>query len=131
MLRQVKDKRNPYYSNKVASATVTLTAEAANARTATVQLKSNQVRNLTALASVYAWLSDAAGGGLAAAAPSGGVAAGAAGAIHALVAGKSFMLVTDVTGAVELVITEATAKTFYLNVLLPSGEVSTTAVAFA
>ena len=133
---RIADTKNPFYAGSWTplTTTVTLTAEAANARTATIQLKNRKGSNLSSRTRLQVYLSDDANGaGLAAAAPSGGVAvAGGVGTIlNADVAGKKFDCLTNATGAVALAITEAAVKTFYLCVENPDGTLTVTAVAFA
>lgn len=131
-LRRIPNKRNPYYSNVTGGAGVTLTAEASNARTAQIQLRGPQGEDLAVRGAVVAYLSDDANGDtLAAAAPSGGVAAGTDGLVIPLVAGKVFQLVSEADGDIDLVITEATAKTFHLIIVTPDGGLTATPVAFA
>lgn len=131
-------KANPYYSNKVSEVGISATAEAANARTVTVQarapaLRTGEVQAITRAVPLRVWLSDAATGiGVAASAPSGGVAIGTKGAVlAAVVAGKVLDCVTDATGALELVVTEATGKTFHVCVGLPDGSFQTFPLVFA
>ena len=80
-----------------------------------------------------AWLSDAAGGDAAAAAPSGGIAIGTDGTIlteHT--ADITLHVLTEADGDADLDIVEAGAATWYLNVLLPDGTiVSSGAITFA
>lgn len=120
-----------FETNFVNGSAVTLTAEAANARNATIQLRDQGGGNLGDYAVFEAWLSDSnVGAGHAAAAPSGGVTAAAGTILYAPVAGKHFVLQADNTGKVTLTITEAAAKTFYLCVRHPDGKRTVTAVAF-
>ena len=60
-------------------------------------------------------------------APSGAVAASTNGHVYDLsgTAKKFFLLTTTATGRVDVSITEAAAKTFYLNVVMPDGSVKT------
>lgn len=77
----------------------------------------------------YMWLSDAAGGALAAAGPSGGGAIGTDGIIlEEFTADKSYQVLSDATGAFDIDFTEAGALTLYLNALLPDGTIVSSTV---
>lgn len=131
---QIPAKNNPYFSNKVGGVAFTLAAQAGDVRKVTIQLQSGAVASLGSAGYVRAFLSDAATGlGITATAPSGGVAIGDKGAILATpVANKMWDLQTDAAGAVELDVTEAGAKSFYVVVILPDGtHAVSSALAFA
>lgn len=121
---QIPYARSPYKTPAVDDVTFTFTAEAANARTVTIQAK-GRGGNIAFPAVLDVFLSDVATGfGLAAVAPTGGVAIGASGAIlNAKVAGKWLECQTTVAGLLALAVTEAGVKTFYVCVLLPDGSV--------
>ena len=133
--RNVRRHRNPYYSQAVGRVSVSATAETGgNARTVTITARDAKNNALKSVTPLRVYLSDAAtGAGVAAAAPSGGIAIGAKGAIlAAVVAGKYLDVLTDANGQVELTVTEAAAKTFYVVVILPEGAIATPfALAFA
>lgn len=76
----------------------------------------------TAVVTVY--VSDAATGiGLAATAPDGGIAAGTDGAeMMEVVAGKLGMYECEADGDLDIAVTESGTDTFYLVVLLPTGQ---------
>jgi hypothetical protein len=115
----------------VGSVGMTLTAEAANARTASLQLKDFAGKDLAIRGGITFFLSDDANGdSVAAAAPSGGVAAGADGITVPLVAGKVFLLLSEADGDIDIVITEAAAKTFYACAVLDGVVTVIGAIAF-
>lgn len=129
--RQIADKKNPYYSNLVANVTVVVGAEAGNAINVALQLVDRKGRDITASGAVRAYLSDdAAGASLAASAPSGGWAIGTDGLLLPIVANKYAELISESDGDIDITITESSAKTFYLVVILPSGKISVTPVTF-
>lgn len=110
----------------VHNASMTLTDESANARTATLTLKDAQNQAIGSRAIVDAYLSDDAEGDDQTGTTPTSVAAGAKGLVQALVAGKVFKLTTDASGQVEVVITyTGGAKTWYLNVQMPDGRLVT------
>lgn len=123
---------SPYKSLKIEGVGFTVGAEAANAITVSLQLTLND-RDLGQRGGVLAYLSDDANGdSVAASAPSGGVAVATDGLAIPLVAGKTWLLVSEADGDIALTLTEATAKTFYLVIVLPSGELKVSpAIAFA
>lgn len=129
---KISRKRSPYSTVLADAVSVTLTTEAADARTATIQLK-NGGANLAEVAVIKAYLSDVSTGiGICATAPTGNVVIGASGVILTTeVTDKVWSLITNATGAVALTITESGAKTFYLCVVLSDGSISKTVVAFA
>lgn len=117
----------------VFEASFTIGNEAAHVRRVSIQLKDDAGADLAQRGSVLAYLAgDAAGDTIAAAAPSGGVAIGVDGLAIPLVAGKVLQLVSEADGDIDLDITEATAKSFYLVLVLPNGSlVVSNAIAFA
>lgn len=118
---------------KLGAPAIAVGAEAVNAITVTVQLKDSANANVAARYAVKAYLStDAEGDNVAAVAPTGGVAAGANGVVIEEIADKSFVLVTNATGEVDVVITDAGAPTFYLILVMPDGSlVASGAITFA
>lgn len=77
----------------------------------------------------YMWLSDDAGGALAAAGPSGGGAIGTHGIIlEEFTADTSFQVLSGADGAFDIDFTEAGALTLYLNALLPDGTIVTSSI---
>ena len=120
-------------SNLAHGATFTIGAEAANARTVGVQLKSPSGGNLAAKAALTAYLSsDAGGDALEPASGSLSVAGGAAGDLSELATDNTFLLIAESDGTVDVTITQTSEDTHYLNVVLPDGRVITSAaIAFA
>ena len=83
---------------------------------------------------MFAYISDdAAGDSIAATAPDGGVAIGTDGLAVPVVANKAWQLVSESDGDIDLTLTHAAgADTFYLIVVLPSGQlVASDAITFA
>lgn len=117
----------------VQNATFSATAEAVNARTVTIQLVDGAGDNINYKAAVNVFLATSASDLTVAAAPSAGTAIGAKGTIIKEHTAEVFMAVTtDVAGAVELTLTEVTAKNFFVAVVLPGGKiVVSSAIAFA
>lgn len=114
------------------TATITPGAEAADEINVAIQLKNTDGSNVASIKAVDAWFgTSATDPTLASAAPDGGAAAGANGKLVELVADKAFKLVTNATGAVNVVITESTAKSFFLWVALPNGKTQVQTVTFA
>jgi hypothetical protein len=124
--------KSPWADSEVGNATFTVGAEAGNARAVAVQLKDANGGNPAKRLVVTAYVSDAAtGAGVAAAAPDGGAAVSVGALLAAVVAGKVLKLISSATGAFTVTLTESTAKTFYLCVILPDGTVKVSpAVAF-
>lgn len=117
----------------VFAASFTIGAEAAHVRRVSIQLKDDAGADLAVRGSILAYLAtDATGDTITAAAPSGGVAIGVDGIAIPLVAGKAFQLVSEADGDIDIDITEATAKTFYLVLVLPNGALAVSdAITFA
>lgn len=124
--------RNPFRSSFVGAAEFTVGAEAGNVITVAVQLRGGARADLPAPGGVFVYLSDdSAGQSLAASAPSGGWAAGTDGLLIPVVANKAAYFISEADGDIDIAITEATAKDFWVCVVLPSGEVKTKKVTFA
>jgi hypothetical protein len=104
-------------------ASFTIGAEAANTIKVTVQLKDADAVNLATIGSLMAYFSDASNGsGFIATAPSGAVAIAANGALYDIGSNKKvFQLISTTTGLIDINITEAGVKTFYLVLVLPNG----------
>jgi hypothetical protein len=125
-------KRSPWRYSHVCGATFTIGAEASNAITVNVQLTDQNGADLAARGHVGWFLSSDANGDAKAAAASGGVAVGTDGHITALVTGVSGWAFSESDGDIDIVITDTTVRTVYLNILLPDGSVVTSgAIAFA
>lgn len=111
----------------VSGVTFTIGTEAADVINVALDLGTAQV------STVFAFLSDDADGiGIAAAAPSGGVAIGTDGkVIVARTAGLALDLQSADTGLLDLDITEAGAKSFYLVVVIGGAQFVSEAITFA
>lgn len=134
-VRSVGAANNPYYSNKVQTASFVIGAEAANVKNVAVQLKTNRGADVAERCAAVAWLSsDVNGDTVHATAPDGGVAIGTDGTILvAHTASKVFTILSEADGDIDVNITHAAgAYTCYLNVLLPDGsKVTSGAITFA
>lgn len=127
-------KGNPFKSvNAVHSATFTAGVEGSNARNVVVQLLDSRLKNVAERVSIIGYLSlEANGDAILASAPSGGVVIGTDGLAIPLVAGKAFLFTCETTGKFDITITEATALTFYIHLVMPDGTlVHSGAIAFA
>lgn len=134
--RKINPYKSPYYSNWVVGVDFTIGAETGgNTKAVTIQLKGGNGQALAGRGKVDVFLSDsAAGAGLTAAAPSGGIAVSGTGAaaLAVVTAGKHLEVQTGTTGSFVLTLIEATAKTFYIAVVLPDGSIVVSgAVTFA
>jgi len=97
------------------------------------QLKDKEGNNLAIPVGIQVYLSDNANGlSLAATAPSGGWVIGTTGILLSLIANKSATIISNATGNFDLDITEVTAKSFYLVVIMPLGNlVISSAITFS
>lgn len=111
----------------------TVGAETSHAIAVTVQLEDPADANVTGKRLITWWLSDSSAGALASSAPSGGAAVTGTGAvaINEEVTDKTGRAVTGTSGSLVITVTEATAKTFYLNVICGDGAVHTATLTFA
>ena len=131
---QYAGKDNPYFCNEAGRVEFTIGTEAADVIRVTAALKRPRVGlGVGKRLAVVAYLStDAEGDNITSSAPDGGVVVGNKGVVIPLVAGKAFQLITNASGEVNIDITESTAKTFYLIIVLPTGEtVASGAITFA
>lgn len=117
----------------IGNATFTIGTEASNIIRVSVQLKNRFGSNLTSSAGVKIYLSDLSTGlNLTSTAPSGGWATGTQGVLIPIVSGKVATAISNGTGLFDIDITEAAAKTFYLVVILPLGNLKiSSAITFA
>lgn len=105
-------------------ATVTVSAENTNVVTVTIQLQDGNGDDLANVAGVYFYLSDDSGGsGVAATAPNGGIAIGTDGTLAEVVSGKAGWLISESDGDIDIEVTESGTDTFYLVLIMPSGEI--------
>jgi hypothetical protein len=112
------------------SATFTIGAEAANAITVNIQLKNAMGRDLSIRNAVLAYLSNDANGDSIEAASAGlSVAIGTDGVLSELATDNTFMLISEVDGDIDVVVTETTgANTMYLVLVMPDGRLVPSAV---
>lgn len=104
---------------------VEFTVGASDTGTVAIQLVDHNGDDLAVRGSVFAYLSDDANGdSLTATAPSGGIAIGTDGLSIPVVADKSFQLVSEADGDIDLLVTEAGGATWYLVVVLPNGQLA-------
>lgn len=132
--QKLPNARSPWDVPGVGGATFgTLTAEAGNARTQSIQLTDGQGRALAAGTLVWVWLSDAATGlGVVAVAASSALAAGTNGKLmDSNVTGKMALFQTDTQGRLDVVITDTAARTVYLAVATQTGLKVSGAIVFA
>lgn len=117
----------------LASVTFTIGTEAANAINVAMQFNDYSGSPLAVRSSVFVYLSDDANGdSVAGTAPDGGVAVGTDGLAIPLVAAKAFQCTSESDGDLDLTITESGVDTWYVVVVLPSGELTVSgAVTFA
>lgn len=120
-------------SNKVLDASFTVGAEAANVINVAVQLEWANGEPVDRRQSVFGYLStDADGDNVAATAPTGGFAIGTNGVAIEVVADKAAHFVSNASGAFDINITDIGTPTFYLVVVLPSGDLMVSgAITFA
>lgn len=105
-------------------------AEAGNAIRTTVTLKYASGKPLANKHAVQLWLSDTVAGAVSGVAPSGAVAIGTAGVIIASHTAKTHLeVVSDATGVFDLDVTEAGAKSYYINVAI-GGQVFSQIITF-
>lgn len=134
MIQRPEDaKHNPFKSaNAVNYAAFTIGAEDANIINVGIQFKDSRGNDCPERVSVLAYISDdAEGDDVTASAPT-TVAIGTDGLAIPLVAGKTFLLTSEVDGDLDLNLTYAGgAATWYLNIVMPDGSIVTSsAIAF-
>jgi hypothetical protein len=115
------------------SATITVGAENTNSINVAIQLLDGAGDALATRAGIMAYLSDDANGdSVAGTAPDGNVAIGTDGVLIPVVADKAFYLISEADGDIDLDIGEAAGDTWYLILVMPSGElVASDAITFA
>jgi hypothetical protein len=119
--RKTPERESPYQGNKVGGATFVVGAEAANVITVAVQLLGQSLKVPQRRLAVQAYLSSDVNGDVVAAVPNGGVLSGAHGVVIPLLADTAFLLKSDATGKVDVQITDTTARTLYVVIVLPNG----------
>lgn len=131
-IQKVTKKRSPFDNTVINDVGFTIGAETSNAITVAVQLKDTGGSDLAVRGKVDWFLSSDATGDTKAAAASGGVAAGTDGHLTALVEGVSGWALSEADGDIDFVITDTSARTMYLNIVLPDGSIKTSsAIIFA
>lgn len=109
-------------SSPCVDATITVGAEAGDARAITIQLKDANGEDIAYRQVVHAYVfADANGDAFAATGGSTGIAIGTDGALLALVAKKAFVLVSEADGSIDLTWTDTGTEAAYLGILLPTG----------
>lgn len=110
----------------------TVGAEAVDVIKVTLQLKGPKKKNLGVRAALFAYLSDDAfGDSIAASAPSGGWAIATNGLLIPVVANKAAHLVSEANGLIDVNVTETSAKSFWVVVVLADGSLVTQKITFA
>lgn len=133
-VRQLPAKQSPFKAAcEVADVSFSIGDETANVRRIAIQLKDALGNDITERAMVSGWLSDDANGDTITASAPTTVAAGTDGSYHVITTGKKFDLLSEADGDIDLDITLSSgAATWYLNILLPTGVIKTSAaIAFA
>ena len=130
---KIPAKHNPFKAaDVVATASITVGAEAADVINVAIQLKDARGQDLGVRGSLLAYISDDAEGDDVAATAPDTVAIGTDGLAIALVTGKCFLLTSEVDGDIDIDITENGVDTFYLHLVMPDGSlVSSGAITFA
>ena len=110
------------FGGGVAGASITVGAEASDARAITVQLKDGQAQNITFAAEVeLVLLLNAGGTDYVATGGSTGLAIGASGKLQTLVTKKRFKALSTAAGVIALTWTDTGTEAAYLGVKLPNG----------
>jgi hypothetical protein len=131
-MRRVPKTRNPYRSSLWDKIGVSLTAETANARTATITFQDVNGRPVNERVHAEFYLTTNLTTLAPGAAASSDFAAGANGAYLVTAAGRSGIVVSNASGVVDLVITDTAVRTVYLVMLRPDGGIAVSpAIAFA
>ena len=117
----------------IGNAVFTIGSENTDVINVSVQLKDLTGNNIAIVAGVQIYLSDNSNGSsLSASSPSGGIAIGTNGILLPIITDKYATVISTSSGVFDINITEITAKTFYVVVLLPLGKlVISSAVTFA
>jgi len=110
--------------------TIAVGTGAANAIAVTVQVRDAADNNRAGLFLLRCWLSDTAGGGETTTSPSGGTAVTTGTLVTAHTADRHLVAVTDATGLAVLTLTEAGARTWFVNAEFDGVVYSSVAVTF-
>lgn len=111
-----------YPSRTPKDATISVSAEAVDVVTVTIQLKDSGGADLAVRGTCFAYLSDDANGDSVAGTAPDTVAIGTDGVAIPLVAGKCWMLTSEADGDIDLAVTEDGTDTWYLVLVMPSGK---------
>ena len=132
MPRQMPPNLSPFETVLFDRASFTIGSETSDAINVGIQLKVG-ANDLDQRGAVLCYLSDNANGDtIISGAPSGGVAIGSDGLAIPLVTNKAFLLVSEADGDIDITITDTSARTIYVVLVMPSGElVVSAAVTFA
>src|SRR5262245_48396659 len=122
MAAKLSAKASPYYSNLIGDAKIVVGAENANSVVVNMGLKDANSKNLAKKGWVAAYLSDSSvGAGITATPPGVSVTASIGTIVQTGATPVAWICSSDVNGQLSLNIQHATAKTWYLVVLLPAG----------
>lgn len=106
------------------SVTLTVNAEDSNAVTVNGQVIDGDGNAMTTRVNLPFFISDDANGdSIAGTAPDGGFAAGTNGWVDVITTGKSGRVMTEASGAFDIVVTESGTDAFYLGIVMPDGHV--------
>ena len=107
----------------VADASITVAAEAGDARAITIQLKDAAGADIAVRQAVFiAVLLDANGDAFVTTGGSTGIAIGTDGALHTITAKKLFLAISEADGDIDLTWTDTGTEAAYLAVILPNGK---------
>lgn len=116
------DVQNGGKAGKICGATITVGAEAGDARAITIQLTDANGDDIDFRGAVQiAVLADANGDAFVATGGSTGIAIGTDGALLAIVAKKLFLAISEADGDIDLTWTDIGTEAAYLAVILPDG----------
>ena len=107
---------NPY------GATFVIGAEAGNVINVAIQLNNSEGNALKQRGTIMGYLSNNADGDDLATAPDGGIAIGTDGLLIETVANQAFMMTSEATGEIDVDISETGTPTFYIVLVMASGE---------
>lgn len=111
-----------YVTDPCVDASITVGAEAANARAITIQLKDSNGNDVAERTMVRVHvMADANGDAFATTGGSTGIAIGTDGALLAVVAKKSFIAISEADGDIDLTWTDTGTEVAYLHLELPNG----------